>query len=118
MFRAWMAAISMGLLWVGLSAPASAGVPSCTEASKIFETARDGYARTAPPPSDAPDAETAQEQARGLDKSIAAKRAALDLWVKGVNAKGGFGVWCADVAFQPAQMQDIVERHSSQRLSA
>ncbi len=39
-----------------------------------------------------------------------AKRAALDVWVKGVNAKGGFGVWCADVAFQPAQIQDVVQR--------
>ncbi len=39
-----------------------------------------------------------------------AKRAALDVWVRGVNAKGGFGVWCADVAFQPAQIQDIVQR--------
>lgn len=35
-----------------------------------------------------------------------AKRAALDLWVKAVNAKGGFGTWCADVAFQPAQVWD------------
>lgn len=41
-----------------------------------------------------------------------AKRSALDAWVQGVNAKGGFGVWCADVAFQPAQMQDIIERHA------
>jgi type III restriction enzyme len=41
-----------------------------------------------------------------------AKRAALDAWVKGVNAKGGFGVWCSDVAFQPAQIQDIVQRHA------
>ncbi len=30
-----------------------------------------------------------------------AKRAALDTWVKGVNAKGGFGEWCWDVAFEP-----------------
>lgn len=37
-----------------------------------------------------------------------AKRAALDLWVKAVNAKGGFGTWCADVAFQPAQVWDVV----------
>jgi type III restriction enzyme len=35
-----------------------------------------------------------------------AKRAAVDLWVKAVNAKGGFGTWCADVAFQPAQVWD------------
>ena len=24
-----------------------------------------------------------------------------------------FGVWCSDVAFQPAQIQDIVQRHSA-----
>ncbi len=40
-----------------------------------------------------------------------AKRAALDAWVKAVNAKGGFGVWAWDVVFQPAQMQDVVARH-------
>lgn len=40
-----------------------------------------------------------------------AKRAALDAWVKGVNAKGGFGIWCWDVAFQPAQIQDILTKH-------
>lgn len=36
----------------------------------------------------------------------------LDAWVKGVNAKGGFGIWCCDVAFEPSQMQDILQRHS------
>ncbi|MBI5658190.1 MAG: DEAD/DEAH box helicase family protein [Nitrosomonadales bacterium] len=40
-----------------------------------------------------------------------AKRAALDAWVKGVNSKGGFGGWCWDVAYQPAQIQDILARH-------
>ncbi len=39
------------------------------------------------------------------------KRAALDAWVKGVNTKGGFGVWCWDVAFQPAQIHDLIEKH-------
>ena len=39
-----------------------------------------------------------------------AKRAALELWVKGVNAKGGFGTWCSDVAFEPAKIQDIIHR--------
>lgn len=39
-----------------------------------------------------------------------AKRSALDAWVKGVNAKGGFGTWCWDVALQPAQIHDIVEK--------
>ena len=41
-----------------------------------------------------------------------AKRAALDAWVMGVNAKGGFGVWSRDVAFQPAQIQDILHGHA------
>jgi type III restriction enzyme len=43
-----------------------------------------------------------------------AKRAALDAWVKGVTFKGGFGTWCWDVAFQPAQIQDIIQRHSAE----
>jgi hypothetical protein len=30
-----------------------------------------------------------------------------------VNAKGGFGLWCADVAYEPAQVQDVVARWSS-----
>lgn len=41
-----------------------------------------------------------------------AKRVALNGWVQAVNSKGGFGSWCWDVAFQPAQMQDIVGKHS------
>lgn len=43
-----------------------------------------------------------------------AKRAALDLWVRGVNAKGGFGAWCWDVAFQPAEVHDILGRHTKE----
>ncbi|MGY0619874.1 DEAD/DEAH box helicase family protein [Lysobacter sp. A378] len=41
-----------------------------------------------------------------------AKRSALDTWVKGVNQKGGFGVWCWDVAFEPHQIQDILATHA------
>jgi type III restriction enzyme len=41
-----------------------------------------------------------------------AKRAALDAWVLGVNAKGGFGVWCWDVVFEPAKVNDVLARHS------
>ena len=40
-----------------------------------------------------------------------AKRSALDAWVKGVNAKGGLGAWCWDVAYQPAQVHDIIEKY-------
>ena len=42
-----------------------------------------------------------------------AKRSALDAWVKGVNEKGGFGTWSCDVALEPAQIHDIIERHGS-----
>jgi type III restriction enzyme len=42
-----------------------------------------------------------------------AKRATLDAWVQAVNAKGGFGVWTWGVAFEPAQIQDILARHAS-----
>lgn len=41
-----------------------------------------------------------------------AKRVALDVWVKAVNAKGGFGMWSADVAFEPAKVYDIIDRHA------
>ena len=40
-----------------------------------------------------------------------AKRAALDVWVKAVNSKGGFGEWCWDVAFEPAKINDILDVH-------
>ena len=41
-----------------------------------------------------------------------AKRSALDAWVKAVNARGGFGTWCWDVAFEPAKIHDIVRDHA------
>jgi type III restriction enzyme len=41
-----------------------------------------------------------------------AKRSALDAWVKGVNEKGGFGTWCCDVAFEAAQVHDIILKHA------
>ena len=41
-----------------------------------------------------------------------AKRAALDQWVKAVNAHGGFGTWVWDVVVgDAAGMQDVVQRH-------
>jgi type III restriction enzyme len=42
-----------------------------------------------------------------------AKRSALDAWVQGVNVKGGFGVWCWDVVFEPAQVNDALARSST-----
>lgn len=42
-----------------------------------------------------------------------AKRAALDLWVKAVNAHGGFGNWAWDVVVgSPAGMHDVLDRHA------
>lgn len=40
------------------------------------------------------------------------KRAALSAWVEGVNQKGGFGIWCHDVAFEPAQIHNLLGRHT------
>ena len=42
-----------------------------------------------------------------------AKREALAVWVKAVNEKSGFGTWSADVAFEPAQIHDIVAGHAA-----
>ena len=44
-----------------------------------------------------------------------AKRQALDTWVRGVNAKGGFGLWGWDVAFEMAKIQDILNRHATDK---
>lgn len=40
-----------------------------------------------------------------------AKRDALNEWVLAVNSTGGFGTWSWDVAFAPAEVQDIVAKH-------
>jgi len=42
-----------------------------------------------------------------------AKRTAMDAWVGAVNAKGGFGVWCSDVAYEVAKLQDVLARHAA-----
>ncbi len=49
---------------------------------------------------------------KGVDsEQDKAKRDALDVWVRGVNAHGGFGVWCWDVAFEMAQVRDLLQKH-------
>jgi type III restriction enzyme len=51
---------------------------------------------------------------KGEDSPMnSAKRDALSLWVRAVNAKGGFGRWCCDVAFKPAEIHDILGRHGA-----
>jgi type III restriction enzyme len=45
-----------------------------------------------------------------------AKRAALDAWVRGVNARGGFGAWRSAVAFEPAAIHDILETKATESL--
>ncbi len=42
-----------------------------------------------------------------------AKRRYLDAWVRAVNAHGGFGRWCWDVSTSPADVRDILARHSN-----
>ncbi len=42
-----------------------------------------------------------------------AKHAALAQWVEAVNQKGGFGIWCGDVAYKAAEFQDVLSRHGA-----
>ena len=52
-------------------------------------------------------------EVKGVDSpQNAEKRAALDMWVKAVNAKGGFGTFVWDVIFQPAQVFDAIKKHA------
>jgi type III restriction enzyme len=42
-----------------------------------------------------------------------AKRLALDAWVRAVNARGGFGVWCWDVVKgEPSKVDDLIIHHA------
>lgn len=51
---------------------------------------------------------------KGVDsEQNKAKRDALNLWVRGVNAHGGFGVWCWDVAFEMAHIRDLLQIHGA-----
>lgn len=47
-----------------------------------------------------------------------AKRAALKIWVEAINARGGFGLWCSDVLFEMAQLQDCLARHVEETAEA
>ncbi|WP_322994360.1 BPTD_3080 family restriction endonuclease [Castellaniella sp.] len=41
------------------------------------------------------------------------KRLALNAWVRAVNERGGFGVWCWDVVMgEPARMDDVIGHHA------
>ncbi len=40
-----------------------------------------------------------------------AKRVALDLWIKAVNADGRFGHWVWDVIFQPTDVVPVLHKH-------
>ena len=42
-----------------------------------------------------------------------AKRMALDAWVRAVNSRGGFGVWCWDVVKgEPSKVMDVITHHA------
>ncbi len=42
-----------------------------------------------------------------------AKRMALDAWVRAVNSRGGFGIWCWDVVKgEPAGVDDVIVHHT------
>lgn len=40
-----------------------------------------------------------------------AKRDALAEWAAAIGTVGGFGNWCWDVAYQPGEVRDILDRH-------
>lgn len=45
------------------------------------------------------------------------KRMALDVWVRAVNQRGGFGTWCWDVVkAEPARLTDIMSHHAATAL--
>ena len=54
-----------------------------------------------------------RSKARDSDQHRAKLWRSMGAWVTGVNAKGGFGVWCHDVAFEMAKIHDILERHGT-----
>ena len=42
-----------------------------------------------------------------------AKRMALDAWVRAINSRGGFGVWCWDVVKgEPSKVLDVITEHA------
>lgn len=42
-----------------------------------------------------------------------AKRMALDAWVRAVNSRGGFGIWCWDVVkAEPSRLNDVIAHHA------
>lgn len=47
------------------------------------------------------------------DDQNRAKRAALAVWVDGVNQKGGFGTWAHAVAFEPSEIHDLLAQHAT-----
>ena len=52
-------------------------------------------------------------ETKGRDREMdKAKRRFLDEWVRAVNAHGGFGRWSWDVAMRPADLRDILAKHS------
>lgn len=48
-----------------------------------------------------------------------AKRLALDAWVRAVNARGGFGVWCWDVVKgEPSKVDDVIIHHAQSAVAS
>jgi type III restriction enzyme len=43
----------------------------------------------------------------------------LDAWVRAVNARGGFGVWCWDVVKgEPARVDDVIIHHAQSAVAS
>ena len=46
-----------------------------------------------------------------------AKHTALQAWIQAVNTKGGFGLWCSDLAYAAHEIQDIIVKHAGEGLA-
>ena len=45
------------------------------------------------------------------DQQSHSKRRALDQWTQAVNRHGGFGLWSADVSYNPGDIKDVLAKH-------
>jgi len=48
----------------------------------------------------------------GLNEQNRAKLAAMRIWVDAVNGKCGLGIWCCDVVYEMAKMQEALTAHA------
>ena len=43
--------------------------------------------------------------------NVEAKKKALEEWIDAINASGEYGVWCSDICYNPAELDNIIAKH-------